>query len=114
MFRACDRIGLGSLALAGSGPEGQDLPMTGEQEAPVPAALPFWPRPVKHLEPARLNDVHREFAYASHAVHPRPSPPEAGSYALASRFERPLAGWDTWSERFPRFVTSPQLLVGYG
>ena len=39
---------------------------------------------------------------------------EARSCARASRFGRPPERWDTLSEGFPRLVTSPQFLVGYG
>ena len=40
------------------------------------------------LAPALVNDVYREFASASHTIHPSPAPRDARRYALASRPQR--------------------------
>ena len=46
MFRTIDRIGLGPLCSPVAGKCILPIPMTGEARPPVPATLPFWPRPV--------------------------------------------------------------------
>jgi hypothetical protein len=68
----------------------------------------------KHLRPLLNNDVYRGFTFVSHAVHPCPSPPDAGRYVLSSRSGCPLSRWDTLSEGFRRFVALPPYLLGYG
>ena len=45
-------------------------------------------RGISILAPALVNDVYREFASASHTIHPSPAPRDARRYALASRPQR--------------------------
>ena len=42
----------------------------------------------KHLWPVAFYDVYREFMCVHHTIHPVPSPPDAGRYAVPSRFWR--------------------------
>jgi hypothetical protein len=42
----------------------------------------------KHLWPVAFYDVYREFTCVHHTIHPVPSPPDAGRYAVPSRFWR--------------------------
>lgn len=88
--------------------------MAGDTASPCARCFAVLAPAHKHLRPVVRDDVYQEFTFVSHAVHPCPLPPDAGSDILASRSECSLAGQDTLSERFPRFVAYPQLLVGYG
>jgi hypothetical protein len=40
----------------------------------------------QHLRLVAFNDVYREFTCVHHAIHPAPSPPDAGRYTVPSRF----------------------------
>src|SRR5207245_2863722 len=42
----------------------------------------------QHLRLVAFNDVYREFTCVHHTIHPAPSPPDAGRYAVPSRFGR--------------------------
>src|SRR3989475_7723527 len=42
----------------------------------------------QHLWLVAFNDVYREFTCVHHTIHPAPSPPDAGRYAVPSRFGR--------------------------
>jgi hypothetical protein len=47
----------------------------------------FWRQAYQHLWLAAFDDVYREFTCVHHTIHPAPSPPDAGSYTVPSRFE---------------------------
>src|SRR6266478_9039361 len=42
----------------------------------------------QHLWLVNFDDVYREFTCVHHTIHPAPSPPDAGRYAVPSRFGR--------------------------
>ena len=50
----------------------QRVSMTGHFGDPVPAVLPFWPKPVSIFGLFIHNDVYQEFACANHTIHPGP------------------------------------------
>jgi len=57
------------------------------EHSPWSPRIAFWPKPDSILGLFLDHGVYREFAYADHAVHPSPSPPDAGRYILTSRVE---------------------------
>jgi len=46
----------------------------------------FWPKPISIFGLSLSDDVYREFTCVHHTIHPAPSPPDAGSYTVPSRF----------------------------
>src|SRR5215831_16687493 len=59
----------------------------------------------QHLRLVAHHDVYREFAYAHHALHPAPSPPDAGRYTVPSRFRCQSMTVGTVSASAVRVVT---------
>src|SRR6266436_4803907 len=64
------------------------MPMTRKGRILVPATVPFLAQAFQHLWLVVYDDVYRAFTWVRHTIHPRPSPPDAGRYALPSRFRR--------------------------
>ena len=81
--------------------------MTGEEKAPVPAALPFWLRPVSILGRLEVTTFIESLHMLAMPSTLAPHRLDAGRCTLASRFECPLAGRDTLSEVLITFL-------GYG
>ena len=50
--------------------------------------IAFWPKPISIFGLFAFYDVYQEFTCVHHTIHPAPSPPDAGSYAVPSRFGR--------------------------
>jgi len=59
--------------------------MAGDTASPRSRCVAILAPARKHLWPVVRDDVYQEFTYVSHAVHPGPLPPDAGSDIFASR-----------------------------
>jgi hypothetical protein len=88
-------------------------PMTEEHEAPVPAAFPFWVRPISifglflittFIESSRLLTMPSSPAHLHLMLVDTPFPHGSGAAPT---------GVGPWSEGFRRRVTLPPYLVGY-
>jgi len=81
--------------------------MMGENIAPIPAALPFWLRPMSILGRFKFTTFKREFTYVDHAVHPCPSPLDASRLTVPSRFWSPFrAGYFVGALPTDRYLTA--------
>ena len=88
------------------------MSITEHYQDPVPATMPFWPKPVSILGLV-LIDVYRAFASAHHPIHPAPSPPDAGRDTVPSRCRCQSVTVGTVSAGSVRVVAFPHICVGY-
>jgi len=59
-----------------------------EGETPCTRYSALLAQACQHLWLVVYDDVYRAFTWVRHTIHPRPCPPDAGRYALPSRFRR--------------------------
>src|SRR6266404_5516891 len=84
--------------------------MTEKPEASVLTAR----RATQHFRLSSDDDACEHFVYSDRTIKPRPAPPNAGRYTVASRFRCRSCERGYICPRAPeRFVASPLCLVGY-
>jgi hypothetical protein len=81
-FRKVDMDGLGALS-----PPGALRVHDKVLSRPCTRSSALLAQASQHLRLGAHHDVYREFTCVHHTIHPAPSPPDAGRYTVASRFE---------------------------